>query len=175
MKSFKYLLILAVCASGCIKHVPLQGNYPQGPVIGQTDQKVDVVWQKLINVVSEKGLNVKVVDKNSGFIMSDDLSFQHKLTTESKSGKLVNPEAFLVTSRLNVVKSERFELKKVTGQWSVILSPTANGGTEIKAMMAGMEAKDEMPANQRIAGQSVKKYEVYSLQNFEKWLIASLK
>lgn len=136
---------------------------------------METVWQRLIDVVTNEGLDLKFIDNHSGFVMSDELSFYKHQTTENTKGKLVKPDAYIVTSRTTAVLPEQFRISRLTAKWSVVLRPLDNGGTEIKAVMSGIEAKDEVPVARAAGSKITTQYEAYSLQNFEKWLIDALK
>jgi hypothetical protein len=174
MKNVNYLLLL-ICVTGCVRHVPLHGKYPVGPVYGQTEKSVDIVWNKLIDLITDEGLDLKFIDKSSGLAMSDELSFYTTQTTENKKGKPVKPDAYIITSRTDGVLPELFRVSQLSAKWSVVLRPLATGGTEIKAALANIEAKDDVIANRHTGGKVTTRFQAYSLQNFEKWLIEKLK
>src|SRR5580658_10591431 len=85
------LLLIYSCS---YKFAPLRGNYPDRPFISFTTKPVDYVWNKIIELSSQNGLPIKIVDKSSGLIVFEKcrLSF----TCEDKNGKLLNRAAFIV-------------------------------------------------------------------------------
>lgn len=101
---------------------------------------MDMGITKLINLITDEGLDLKFIDKASGLAMSDELSFYTTQTTENKKGKLVNPHTYIVTSRTDGVLPELFRVNKLSAKWSVVLRPLATGGTEIEAVLANIEA-----------------------------------
>lgn len=175
MKNIVITFLYLFCLTNCVRHVPLHGKYPQGPVYGESEKSPEMVWQKLIDVVTDNGLDLKFIDKSSGFVMSDELSFYREQTVENTKGKLVNPEAYIVTSRTDAIQPEFFRISKLTAKWSVVLRPSAKGGTQIKAVLSNIEAKDELVAAKTASSKSATRYEARSLLNFEKWLIDALK
>ena len=87
----------------------------------------------------------------------------------------MNPDTCIVTSRTDGVLPELFRVNKLNAKWSVVLCPLETGGTEIKAVLANIEARSDRTANRYTANKITTRYHAYFLCNFEKWLIEKLK
>lgn len=170
-------LLLLLLLSGCLYKVPLKGNYPGKPVYGYSERPVDEVWNRLIDVVTDEGFDIKFIDKSSGLVFSDDLSLKYHpstgfeaYTVEDKKGQLLNPHAYVVTERLNTSDPRMFVPGVATTKWSVVLREASGGRTAIKIALSDIKVYDiELKS---VAG---RRYQAHSLQNFENWLFNEIK
>lgn len=82
--------------SSCASVVPLTRDYANKNVSTfETNLSVDMVWSKVIDFFSEKGISIQTVDKSSGLIVSGIYSFTGKITVEKGDGFL-NNDAWVV-------------------------------------------------------------------------------
>lgn len=120
---------LVNCSS---KLIPIKGTYLKPPYEVTTDKSFDEVWDKLIDLFAQKGLPIRIIDKNSGLITSDKSILT--VTTETKDGKLKDPTAFIVVAQIYEPGPNRIApvsgLSDVTGEWNVRIK-NVNGKTSI--------------------------------------------
>lgn len=107
-------------------------SYPKKPFMAYTDKSVDEVWSKVIDIFATKGITIKIIDKASGLIVTEDYSFLKSYTFETVSGKPVNPNAMVVCSRILNGLGEPMIPEKITGSWNVRVKPE-NGKTIINS------------------------------------------
>jgi hypothetical protein len=88
------LLIIFLSASGCYSMQPIKGKYPEPPFQMETKQSFDKVWEKVVDVFSERNIPIKIIDKNSGIIVSEKVEMV--TTGEDRKGVLLKKTAFIV-------------------------------------------------------------------------------
>ena len=124
MKLFYFFLLIFL--SGCsLKTIPIKGTYLKTPYIITSDKNFEQVWDKLIDLFAQKGLPIKIIDKNSGLIISEKLILP--ITIELKSGQLKNPSAFIVVAQVYDPGSRKYypigryynSIFGVSGEWNV--------------------------------------------------------
>jgi uncharacterized lipoprotein len=112
-----FSLLFISCAMP--KPIALKGNYTTDPKVIETDTEFDKVWDKLIDLFSQKGLSIKIIDRSSGLIISERAALPS--TTEKNDGTLKDPGAFAVVPK----KYDRYAKKffpvheEITGEWNV--------------------------------------------------------
>ncbi len=120
------LPLLAVFLSSCaIKMIPVTGTYPDQPIQIKSEKPFDDVWSNLIDVFAQKGLSIKIIDKNSGLIVSERIEFP--ATIEDKNGNLKDPNAYIVVPKYRSkmdgkfypINSFRDDYLGVNGEWNV--------------------------------------------------------
>jgi hypothetical protein len=115
--------VLIIFTSSCNnKVVPLKHQYQSNPYQFSSASSRDVVWNKLIDFLTASSLAIKMVDKNSGLITTDNTSFLDSFAWENKEGNLTNPSALVVCSKVRGLFTFGTSLKKpdyVTGQWTI--------------------------------------------------------
>lgn len=140
MKTF-LLLALIVFQSCLSKIIPIKGNYPQTPMIFNSDKSFDEVWDKLIDVFAQKGLSIRIIDRSSGLIVSNNSELS--VTVEDKKGVAINQKAFIVvplvknsaTTTLDPINGYSFDKKgfkvpnSVYGDWNVRVKKSGTGST----------------------------------------------
>lgn len=99
MKRIYICLIFILSISSCARHIPIKGTYKEGSIKAEFEFSYDKVWEGVIELIAERGLDVKMVDKSSGLIISDRNSFFGHNTYEEAVSKPKNPKAFILTSR----------------------------------------------------------------------------
>lgn len=142
-------------------HATLQGSYEDKAFIGYSKKPVPEVWDNLITFVTKEGLDVKVVDKNSGLLISERTSYLELSTAEWK-GKPSAPEKYIVTSHVGG-RPNKFIPSRLTAAWNARVKRLDNGETEITIRLGGIQAYYGV-------GQAERKLEAHSLRNFEKSL-----
>ncbi|REA63494.1 hypothetical protein DSL64_03335 [Dyadobacter luteus] len=103
MKKVLFTIISVSILQSCVTigTVRIKGKYQEGPVRMEVAKPYGETWNKVIDFISDIGMNVKMVDKASGLVISDPTSFFGHTSIEDKDGKILNPKAQIVTSRTN--------------------------------------------------------------------------
>lgn len=131
MKSILTLSFSIFLFTSCaVKKIPIKGSYPTPPITETTTTKVDSVWSNLIDFIAQKGMTIKIIDRSSGLLITEDYSFEDVYTYEKKkTGQLANPSAYLVTSRIKSTANKEGSIGPavVLGNWNVRLKPSATG------------------------------------------------
>lgn len=139
----KKLLLLAFLPSlvSCFsaKIIPVQGSYPATPMTFSSEKSTDQVWDKLIDLFAQNGLSIKLIDKSSGLIISDNSAIT--ATWEGKGGVLYHPDANIVVPKylnsnlqmqvgITYPYPDRKIIKKadiVHGEWNVRIKKAETG------------------------------------------------
>ncbi len=96
MKIASILLILL--ASCNYKTVPLKNTYQNKPYEITSSANFNTVWDKVIDVFSQKGIGIKLIDRSSGLIVAHNATIP--VTHEDSKGNLVNPNAWVVSAKV---------------------------------------------------------------------------
>lgn len=118
MKKILIALVLICSMSSCFEATQIQGNYSANNTF-TSDRKIDSVWSSIIDLFSSKGISIKVIDKQSGLIVSENTSFMHQYTFEGKDGKLENENAWVVVERRGNGWGGLVQPIKLTGDWNI--------------------------------------------------------
>jgi len=135
---FLLTLYLSSCAT---KIIPIKGSYPSQPIIVTSDKSVSEVWDRLIDLFAQNGLSIKLIDKSSGLIISDNSAIT--ATWEKKDMTLYHPDAYIVTSKyfngkayaevgITQLASNKADLKNPSvcrGEWNVRIKPAGSGSS----------------------------------------------
>lgn len=97
------LLILSSCA---IKVLTIHGDYPTLPVELHSSKNPDDVWHKLIDGFAQKGLGIKIADRNGGLLVSEKTELT--ATCEKPDGTMYHPDAWLVIPGIYYRSTERY-------------------------------------------------------------------
>ena len=94
-----FAVFIAMLFTSCgPKLIPLKNKYATGNYEIKTQSNFETVWANIISLFAKNGIGVKLIDKSSGFIVAQYSSAP--VTIEDKNGKLVDPTAYLVTSKM---------------------------------------------------------------------------
>ena len=138
MKLITLSLIVLVLTSCAVKIYPLKGKYQDGPFMQVSNNPIDTVWDKLIDLFATKGLPIKIIDKSSGLIISDKAALL--ATNEDKNNKLENPGAGVVLEKVYNPGTRTFiKPGTVVGEWNVRIKANANGGTTINVNLVNLK------------------------------------
>jgi hypothetical protein len=115
---FAYLFLIVGCDN---KVIPLKNKYEDKPYEFTVSNNKDLVWNKLIDLFTKKGLAIKTIDKTDGVITTDNASFINSYTWENKDGNLINPNALVVCSKFRgpFTLGTSLTPSAITGQWIV--------------------------------------------------------
>lgn len=149
MKQLALVFALSLLLSCSAKVIPVQGSYPEPPITYRSEKPFTEVWDKLIDMYAQNGLSIKLIDRSSGLIISDNSAIT--ATWEDKNGKLYHPEANIVTpksynslaqSQVGITQTvyNKSSLKKpsvLRGEWNVRLKEI-QGGTLINVNLVNV-------------------------------------
>lgn len=160
------LCVIVLSLQGCVTigTVRIKGKYQEGPIRMEVAKSYDETWNKVIDFISDIGLNVKMVDKSSGLVISDPTSFFGQTSIEDKDGKMINPKAYIVTSRTNDPNVK-----------NPIKNTTASYNLRVKEITPGKSVVSVLLYNINVQGYSdVFIHEGRSTGNFERWVLDNL-
>jgi hypothetical protein len=124
---------------GCSPQMlPLKGSYLDKPFEMTSDKSVDSVWSNIIDLFATKGLSIKVIDKNSGLIVSEKTSLMSHYTFEDDNGKLKDPNAWIVLSKIRWMGTD-VTPERLTGEWNVRIKSAGGGKTTINVNLTNIE------------------------------------
>ena len=163
----KKLIVLSLLLVGCAapQVLTLKGSYD---AIHQKEinKPFDQVWSGVIDVLAQKGLSVKTIDRASGFIISEKVSFAGVFTTEDEKGNLKNPNAYIVHDSKMDTWGVRYAPRDITGTWNIRVKEGSSPSKSIvNVNIVGIDAKIPdlyMDFNAKSTGV------------FEKWFFAEL-
>ena len=169
----KKLIILSFIVLGCtpLQTVVLKGNY------NTTHQKeinkpLDQVWSSVIDVLAQKGLEVKTIDKASGIVISEKTSFMGAFTIENSDGTLKEPKALIVVEPKKSGSGTMVLPEKIHGSWNIRVKESTPGNTMVSVNITGIEATTTIVL--AYTSPVVWDFGGRSTGVFEKWFFAEL-
>lgn len=156
-----FLAVASLLLTSCGTSYKIIGAYSDGNEFGETSLSYEEVWSKIIDYFAVSGIPITNIDKTSGIIISNNVSFENYYTREDKKGNLVNPNAFVVIPTIkggfgNILEPNA----KLTGEWemygdwNVRIKSNGKGGTIINVNLlnlrcfyggSGMLGKTKIP------------------------------
>jgi len=127
MKKLILLFFVSIAFQGCVHVVPLKGKYQVGSVKAKIDKPFDQVWEKAIDLIAETGLSVRLVDKSSGLIIADAASFFGLITIEDRKGKIISPNAYIVSEHVNPEYEGDVKVYDATAVWNMRIKEISVG------------------------------------------------
>ncbi len=180
LKKTLSILAVAIFLTSCSsKFIPLKSKYPTEPYIIETTRSKEDVWDAIIDLFAQKGIGIRIIDKQSGLIISDS-KLELAVTTEDKSGKLIDPNAHVVAKSFydpgpNKTVKPSFSI----GEFNIRIKE-AGGKTIININLLSIQTSYGdyiFPQKYRVdirSGNANQK-EGISLKNFEKEIAAYIK
>ena len=140
MKKTLFVITIAILTFSCTPKIyPVQNHYADLPYTVRTENTFDNVWDKLVDLFAQNGLSIKLIDRSSGLIVSDNSPIT--TTWEDKHGDLVHPDADIVVPKMKqndwqvfipffggyYKKSELKNPSVVRGEWNVRIKKDGEG------------------------------------------------
>lgn len=169
MKYSVLLLFIAFASCKSYKPIALKNKYVETPVATETISSRDAVWEKLSDVLALNGLQIRLIDKESGLAICNEKVLTY--TYEDSAGALIDPKADIVIPRQVDRHSKRTRKPRlVKAAWAIRVRPGANGKTIIAVNLLNLQTI------QRRAG---KRRPVYvdgarSSGNFERYIASQI-
>lgn len=134
-----------------------KGSYLDKPYQIYSDKSKDEVWNKIIELFSTKGISIKLIDKNSGLILSERTSFLSDYSYENDDGSLRNPNALVVCDKV-VWQGVLQYPEQVTGEWNIRVVESS-GKTLINVNLVNIQVSFFLAQVPEGTGKSTGKYE----------------
>ncbi|MBO9635907.1 MAG: hypothetical protein J7578_22585 [Chitinophagaceae bacterium] len=140
MKFTSVLLAAIILLSACSnKVIPVKNEYTAIPVQYKINQNTSLALEKLLDFGIKNGYAIKLLDKNSGLIVFDNVNMP--ATWERKDTGLVHPDAYLVlpkwkkiSTRTEIPVAEQSgygtapqKIRQLRGEWNIRISNTESG------------------------------------------------
>ncbi|MDN5479877.1 MAG: hypothetical protein L0G39_23360 [Chryseobacterium sp.] len=137
MKKLSFLTI-AITIAFILKSCQAQQQQPLTPVSSETitvESKLskEQVWDKLVDYMAVNGFNIKIIDKQSGLVVSEDYSFTNNQTHADKNGNIINPNAYVI---VRDVKPAEY----IMGQANIRIKDNSNGGSTVNVNIVNLRA-----------------------------------
>ncbi|WEK35431.1 MAG: hypothetical protein P0Y53_23310 [Candidatus Pseudobacter hemicellulosilyticus] len=144
------LAIPVIALSSCsYKTIPAQGIYPDQPISFQNNKSFEETWDQAISAFSQEGLAIKLIDKSSGLIVSENSPII--ATWEGNSNIPVHPNAYIVVAKrvtqttareipVTKIKTIRPKLDSadiLRGEWVVRIKQNGSG-TQVQVSLANV-------------------------------------
>ena len=148
----KYYLftIITVIVTSCITQKPhkprpnpyaLIGTYQEGRYEAVTKKNFNDVWDNIIELFATRGIHISIIDKSSGLIMSNGNDLRGAYTYEDDSGRLGNPDAFVVIKmRKDVLFKGYAEPYSATCDWNIRVKQLDSGGCMVNVNLVNLNA-----------------------------------
>jgi hypothetical protein len=124
-----FVLLAVVCLSGCktTQLYPLATSYQSDPVINQAISKTsrEDAWNRVIRFFADYNLPIKTIDKNSGFIESDVLSFTGSYRIDGDTMDIGSP-VYVIVQR-EIAYGKIIQPSYITGHLKIFMLPDSSG------------------------------------------------
>jgi hypothetical protein len=121
-----------------VKTIPLKGTYSNGNFEKTTSMSKDAVWENIIEFFAKNGLPIKLIDRSSGLIISNESYLTW--TFENSKGQLQNPQAWVVLAKqINPNNKTPIKYQVVTGEWNVRIKSTPANETLINVNLVNVK------------------------------------
>jgi len=131
-KTILFLLLTFLIISCSVRQLT---SVSTEPVEVKSQLSKDEVWSKLVDIFAKEGYEIKIIDKSSGLITTEEYSFISNYTTENKKGIQKNPNAYIV-----VQKKGWSGPQNVLGKWNVRVKDNTEGGSLINVNIVNLKA-----------------------------------
>lgn len=121
------MVLIALTMTSCFATRQIKGTYPQNLHSVVSTLSVDEVWSKVIDFFATSGVPINVIDKSSGLIVSQKMTFP--TTGENRDGTLVKESAYIV-SPSQIINGIPQPVKQVAAVWNIRVKDVA-GKTSI--------------------------------------------
>ena len=95
-------MILAASLSSCntYRQIPLSATLKPNPVsiVNASNLTKDQAWDRVVRLFADRNISIKTIDKSSGFIQSDLLSFVSAYQIDSEKTQIQHP-IYVITQR----------------------------------------------------------------------------
>ncbi len=119
MKKYILFATMTLLLSSC-SSIKLVGTYPTNNHFAETDLSVEQVWTRVIDYFAMSGISIKLIDKASGLIVSEETSFVDYYTRE-EDGKPIDPNAYVVIPTVRGGFGNILEPRAaITGEWKML-------------------------------------------------------
>ncbi len=167
MKKIFFALFGATTLWSCSPKMSPLTSITTDPVMVESTLSKEAVWEKLVDHMAVVGTTIKLIDKASGLIVTDDYSFINSWTYENKKGVQKNPSAFVA-----IKKRGGRAPQTITGQWNARVKDKPGGGSIININLVNLKA---YRVDVSKYGSSYTNYSVGSNQVFEKAMADKIK
>lgn len=134
MKKFFFLIaiasFIAIQKSCTIQEKPLTPVSSETVMIESKLSK-DAVWEKLVDYMAVKGFNIKIIDKQSGLVLSEDYSFSNSQTYADKNGNIIDKNAYIIVRNGKPAET-------ILGQANIRVKENPNGGSIINVNIVNL-------------------------------------
>ncbi|WP_149241484.1 hypothetical protein [Dyadobacter sp. 32] len=157
----KTIILCLIALQGCNHVVPLKGNYQDIAASAVISKPPSAVWETVLDIIAERGYPVKFIDKESGILISDNISLNDHSSFETRTGTLYKPDAYIAAERFSNEYPTEARKYKMGATWTVRLKKLTDSTTLAKARLDQVTI-DAYELNGKSTGK------------FEKWLLDEL-
>jgi hypothetical protein len=161
MKTFTAIVVLvsfAVVLSGCATTVvPVKGTYVDKPFEISTEKSKEEVWNKVVDFISVRGIGIKTIDKASGLLVTNMMSFVDSYSYENWDTTLANPGAFVVCDK-PMWGSMLEKPDKISGNWYIHVVES-EGRVLVTVILANLEVGYPGDSSPSVRPKSTGKFE----------------
>ena len=127
------LIGIVMFLTSCVSINNVQGtlnrDYGKNVTSYSSSLTFEELWSKVIDFFSEKGIGIQTIDKSSGLIVSQDYSFNGKITIEQRVGpnyELMNKSAWAVCNcDYTVLSGDPMSKKGLEKSDTLVFYPTS--------------------------------------------------
>lgn len=136
MKKLFYLInsiILIAALNSCMVQQKPLTPVSSETIVVESNLSKEKVWEKLVDYMATKGFNIKIIDKQSGLVVSEDYSFSNNQTHADKNGNLLDSSAY-------VIVRDGKPAENILGQANIRIKDGINGGSIINVNIVNLRA-----------------------------------
>ena len=129
----KLICCFAIFLLSCNRIVPIRGTYPNAAITAIINRPQQELWDKMLDLIVEPGLPVKMIDHTSGLIVSDYVTMTAQASFERKNGEPIDPKAYIVLERFSQDYPDDSRKSEVGAMWNLRLTRLSDSTTKVQA------------------------------------------
>ncbi len=117
----------------------IKGNYAEGPVKVTVKTEYPEVFDKVLKALSVAGINgLKIVNREDGVIVSEDIDFSGKYTRENEDGRVSDERAQVVIGDFHLINDKKIEPNLIKGTLNIWIRDNGNN-REISILLSNLK------------------------------------
>lgn len=130
------ITVVAFIITSCSPKVyNLQGNYPSKS--REVNLNFETVWSKTVDFLTTKEVPIKLIDKSTGLITTENINLTNVHSVESEIGEPKRKDSYVVVGRVSNIQIYSYSMK---GAWTLRVTKVSDSKTLISLILSNASA-----------------------------------
>jgi len=131
----KLICCFTIFLLSCNRIIPIRGTYPNAAATAIINRPQQELWDKMLDLIVEPGLPVKMIDHTSGLIVSDYITMTAEASFERKNGEPIDPNAYIAMERYSQDYPDESSKLEVKAMWNLRLTKLTDSTTKVQTKL----------------------------------------